>query len=69
MSEYKCAFCKDENFSRLNPDISDWCLVLKNVHLPPLGAISIDVFILPLLEHDLHFCGVGCLKNWCNKND
>ncbi len=64
MTDCKCSYCGDKNFRRMNPDIYDWCISLKNVGLPPLGHVSIDFHIEPPLEEDLYFCGLGCLKKW-----
>lgn len=60
----KCAYCDDPNFRRMNPDISDWCLLLKSENLPTKNGISIDVFIQPPLNEEKRFCGFGCLEKW-----
>lgn len=59
-----CAYCEDKNFHRMNPNIYDWCLLLKSEHLPPLNGISIDVDIQPPIEKELRFCGLKCLRKW-----
>lgn len=63
----KCAFCGDKNFGRINPDISDWCIVLESELLPVEGGISVDVYISPPIDGKLKFCGLGCLKHWLDK--
>jgi hypothetical protein len=60
----KCSYCGDPNFKRMNPDISDFCLLLKSECLPPKNGVSIDVFIQPPLEEEKRFCGFRCLEKW-----
>ena len=60
----KCDYCGDKKFRQMNPDISDWCLLLKNELVPPVSNISIDVYIQPPLEEEKRFCGFGCLDKW-----
>ena len=43
-------------------------LSLSNMYMSPGGGVSYDVMELPILDDDLYFCGIGCLKNWINKN-
>lgn len=33
---------------------------------PPDGWPVFDIFILPIIEKDHHFCGLGCLVAWAN---
>lgn len=36
--------------------------------IPNISGYTCDVMIYPPINQQLNFCGLGCLKNWINKN-
>jgi hypothetical protein len=46
-------------------DVYDWILKLSDHQIYPNGGVVIDIFIQPQLGKDHFFCGLGCLKKWC----
>lgn len=42
-------------------------LRLVNETAPHAGGYVIDVFMVPILDQDKIFCGLGCLKRWLDK--
>ena len=67
MKNIECDFCKTE----LNKScgVTRYRLNLSCETLLDYGGISFDVYVLPPLEGDFHFCGLGCLREWLKKNE
>jgi hypothetical protein len=40
------------------------CLKLSDEHINPSGGAVVDVYVLPIIENDLYFCGFGCLSKY-----
>ncbi len=62
----KCSFC-GEDLRKLNRSITDYCLLLRAAELPNTTGVSIDVFVVPPIDKDHWFCGMGCLSKWIDK--
>jgi hypothetical protein len=44
----------------------DYRLVLKSEIIPSGGGSVTDMLLYPIIEEDVHFCGLNCLKIWTN---
>lgn len=44
--------------------VNGWRLRLTAESLREVGGVSIDIYILPPIDRDRYFCGVGCLAEW-----
>lgn len=58
--EIHCDYCKRDLTSTGNS--VDYAIQVKNRRLPSYGGTVTDMMIYPPFEHDLDFCGVGCLR-------
>jgi hypothetical protein len=64
--EITCDSCK-RNISFTGNSI-DYRLALINEKIPSRGGAVSDMYMLPLIEDNAHFCGLGCLKKWINND-
>lgn len=60
-----CDYCDKEIKPQENTS-RDY-LELTNRRYSPVGPMVLDILIYPIIERDYHFCGLGCLKKWINK--
>lgn len=37
--------------------------------MPHSTSFIHDLCVMPPIDREMYFCGVGCLKQWVNKND
>jgi hypothetical protein len=60
MIQTKCEHCRKE----LSYDFYNWAIKLSDQMIDVEGPAVCDLLIHPILERDLLFCGLGCLKMW-----
>lgn len=64
MENYNCASCcKDMQHDNIEMD----ALKLECIYIRAKSPCVWDVLMVPLFEGPLHFCGIGCLRNWIEK--
>jgi hypothetical protein len=44
----------------------DYRLALVNERVPSRGGATTDMIVYPLINVDMHFCGLTCLTEWVN---
>lgn len=45
----------------------DYRLALVNERMPRWDGAVTDMLLYPQIKQDAHFCGVGCLRIWLDK--
>ena len=61
-----CDNCKSD-LSQCGP-VERYMIELRAIPIPFVGLAVVDVMMLPPIEEDLYFCGLGCLRNWVKNN-
>lgn len=57
-----------DNCDRAQTSGEEYCLSLVNRNIPKKrGDVISAVFVYPPLDKDLDFCGMGCLKQYIEK--
>lgn len=62
MEHIKCDNCSVD--LSLTSNSVDYRLTLKNEHIPCHEGVVSDMYIRPIILHNMHFCGLGCLSKW-----
>ncbi len=65
LRQFKCDACGRDLTTTGNS--IDYRLALKNEHVPSVGGFVTDMMVYPAIEHDVHFCGLSCLRAWLDK--
>ena len=60
-----CDYCNKELTNTRNS--IDYCLSLSSQRIPCQEGAVTDIMVLPPIEREANFCGLGCLKNWIDK--
>lgn len=60
MDKVTCNNCHKDLSTTTNSN--GWRISLRSEEIPPHSGPVTDVYILPPIEEDLHFCGIGCLN-------
>jgi hypothetical protein len=66
----KMMFCCDSCNKEITYDhgVNDYRILLRAERLEMGESLCrIDIFMLPPIERDYHFCDLGCLENWLKK--
>ena len=61
-----CDFCSSD--LTCTDCLDRYILVVDAEKLSKTAAFVVDVYILPPIERQLHFCGSGCLREYFNKH-
>jgi len=63
--KYFCDNCDDD--LTFSSGTTKFRLTLSSKHLPHDNSPTMDIYIYPPIECDKHFCGLGCLEQWLEK--
>ena len=68
MKRTYCDFCNSDLTHDHGCDAYKLTLSCERLPVNPESQIRYDVLICPILNCDYHFCGLGCLKKWVEKD-
>lgn len=61
-----CDYCQNDLFDEIH---SYGYYLSLEVRRHKTSGVVFDVMLIPPIDQDKHFCGLGCLKQWLDKDE